>query len=61
MDNTPKKAFTEVGNGVINFRKIFTQANKAGLQYFFVEQDSTPGSPFDSITKSMQYIKKNLV
>jgi sugar phosphate isomerase/epimerase len=61
MDNTPKKAFTEVGNGVINFRKIFTQASKAGLQYFFVEQDSTPGSPFDSITKSMQYIKKNLV
>ncbi|MBA2762124.1 MAG: sugar phosphate isomerase/epimerase [Segetibacter sp.] len=61
MDNTEKKAFTEVGNGVINFKKIFTQANKAGLQYFFVEQDSTPGSPFDSIAKSMQYIKKNLV
>jgi len=61
MDNTPNKAFTEVGNGVINFKKIFTQANKAGLQYFFVEQDSTPASPFDSITKSMQYIKKNLV
>ena len=61
MDNTPNKAFTEVGNGVINFKKIFTQANKAGMQYFFVEQDRTPGSPFDSITKSITYIKKNLV
>jgi sugar phosphate isomerase/epimerase len=61
MDKTAKKAFTEVGNGVINFRKIFTNADKAGLKYFFVEQDSTPGSPFDSITQSISYIKKNLV
>src|SRR5438105_924910 len=61
MDSTPEHAFTEVGNGTINFKKIFKQANKAGLKYFFVEQDKCPGSPFDSITKSIAYIKKNLV
>ncbi len=61
MDNTPQKAFTEVGNGVIDFKKIFKQTEKAGMKYFFVEQDRTPGSPFDSITKSITYIKKNLV
>ena len=61
MDNTPKHAFTEVGNGVIDFKKIFASANKAGMKYFFVEQDFCPGSPFDSITKSIGYIKKNLV
>jgi sugar phosphate isomerase/epimerase len=61
MDKTAKKAFTEVGNGVINFKKIFSQADKAGLKYFFVEQDITPGSPFDSITQSIRYIRKNLV
>jgi sugar phosphate isomerase/epimerase len=60
MDNTSDKAFTEVGNGTINFKRIFAQANKAGLKYFFVEQDKTPGSPFDSIKKSIGYIKKNL-
>lgn len=60
MDNTSDKAFTEVGNGTINFKGIFAQANKAGLKYFFVEQDKTPGSPFDSIKKSIGYIKKNL-
>jgi sugar phosphate isomerase/epimerase len=60
MDNTSDKAFTEVGNGTINFKRIFAQANKAGLKYFFVEQDKTPGSPFDSIKKSISYIKKNL-
>jgi sugar phosphate isomerase/epimerase len=61
MDNTPKQMFTEVGNGIIDFKKIFKSAGKAGLKYFFVEQDICPGSPFDSITKSITYIKGNLV
>ena len=61
MDNTPKQMFTEVGNGIIDFKKIFKHAGKAGLKYFFVEQDICPGNPFDSITKSITYIKSNLV
>jgi len=61
MDNTPQHAFTEVGNGTINFKKIFMHADKAGLKYFFVEQDKTPGDPFVSIKESITYIKKNLV
>jgi sugar phosphate isomerase/epimerase len=50
-----------VGTGTIDFKKIFTHAKKAGLQYWFVEQDRTPGSPFDAITESITYIKANLV
>jgi sugar phosphate isomerase/epimerase len=61
LDKTPKRAFTEVGNGIIDFKKIFTHANKAGLKYFFVEQDMTPGDPYNSITQSISYIKGNLV
>ena len=61
MDRTPQRAFTEVGNGSIDFKRIFAHASEAGLQYFFVEQDATPGSPFDSVTQSIAYIKKNLV
>ncbi len=61
MDKTADKAFTEVGNGSINFKEIFKHADKAGMKYFFVEQDRTPGSPFDSITQSYNYIKRNLV
>ncbi len=53
--------FAEVGSGSIDFKKIFAHANEAGMKYFFVEQDATPGSPFDSVVKSMSYIKKNLV
>jgi sugar phosphate isomerase/epimerase len=61
MNNQPDRMFTEVGNGIIDFKKIFKHAGKAGLEYFFVEQDVCPGSPFDSISQSITYIKNNLV
>jgi sugar phosphate isomerase/epimerase len=61
MDNTPSGMFTEVGHGIIDFKKIFTHAEKAGMKYFFVEQDKTPGDPFVSIKQSYDYIKKTLV
>ena len=61
MDKTEKHDFTEVGNGSIDFKRIFAQAKLAGLQYFFVEQDKTPGEPMDSIKQSISYIKKTLV
>jgi sugar phosphate isomerase/epimerase len=61
MDNTSQHSFTEVGNGTIDFKNIFKYADKSGLKYFFVEQDSTPGDPFNSITQSIAYVKKNLV
>ena len=59
MDSTPQHAFTEVGNGIIDFKGIFDHANTAGLKYFFVEQDICPGSPFDSIAKSINFIRKS--
>ena len=61
MDKTEKKMFTEVGNGIIDFKAILKHSNKADLKYFFVEQDICPGDPYDSITQSITYIKKNLV
>ena len=61
MDKTEKRDFTEVGNGSIDFKKIFAQRKLAGLQYFFVEQDRTPASPFDSIRSSITYLKSSLL
>lgn len=61
MDKTADHMFTEVGNGIIDFKNIFKHADKAGLNYFFVEQDKCPGDPYDSITQSVNYIKTNLV
>jgi sugar phosphate isomerase/epimerase len=61
MDNTPNKFFTEVGNGVIDFKKIFAQAGESGMKYFFVEQDVCPGPPLESTAKSITYLQKNIV
>jgi len=61
MDKTPARNFTEVGNGSIDFKRIFAQSKLSGMKYFFVEQDQTPGSPFDSIQKSITHIKRTLV
>jgi len=61
MDKTDKKFFTEVGNGVIDFKSIFARAKKSGMKHFFVEQDVCPGSPLESISQSIAYLKKNIV
>jgi sugar phosphate isomerase/epimerase len=61
MDNTPKKFFTEVGSGVIDFKPIFKEAKLSGMKYFFVEQDECPGSPFDSIAKSITYLNGKIL
>ena len=58
MDATPKRYFTEVGRGVIDFKSIFAHASRAGVRHYFVEQDETPGSPFDSMKISIDYLKK---
>jgi sugar phosphate isomerase/epimerase len=60
MDKTEKKSFTEVGNGVIDFKKIFECAKKSGMQHFFVEQDVS-ADPMASIQRSYQYIESSLV
>lgn len=61
MDNTPKQFFTEVGHGIIDFKRIFAHAKEAGMKQFFVEQDICPGNPFDSIKMSLDYLKKNII
>ena len=49
---------TEVGNGQIDFKKIFDAKKASGMKYFYVEQEHFDGSPFDSIRKSYNYISK---
>ncbi len=61
MSKDAGQSFAEVGSGIIDFKTIFRHKNESGMKYFFVEQDKCPGSPFDSITSSIKYIKANLV
>jgi sugar phosphate isomerase/epimerase len=53
--------FTEVGTGIIDYKKIFKYKKESGMKYFFVEQDQTKIPVYESITKSFGYIKNNLV
>lgn len=53
--------FAEVGTGSINFKEIFANASTAGVKYLFVEQDKITIDPFESISKSAAYVKKNLM
>ena len=58
MDATARRSFTEVGRGVIDFKNIFAAAPRAGVRHYFVEQDETPASPFDSVKISLDYLKR---
>ncbi|KFF01903.1 sugar phosphate isomerase/epimerase family protein [Chryseobacterium luteum] len=53
------KDFTEIGSGVIDFKKIFSAKEKAGLQYWFLEQDLSDKDIFESIQISKRYILEN--
>jgi sugar phosphate isomerase/epimerase len=53
------KNFAEVGFGTIDFKRIFEAREKAGLKYWFVEQDSSNKDIFESITMSKKYIDGN--
>ncbi len=48
---------TEIGNGNLDFDTIIAEAEKAGSQWFIVEQDETPGDPFTSLERSFRYLR----
>ncbi|MCD8483822.1 MAG: hypothetical protein LR015_14930 [Verrucomicrobia bacterium] len=56
-----KISFTEIGNGVLDFKSIIAAAEASGCQWFIVEQDTCPGDPFESLAKSFSYIRDHLV
>jgi sugar phosphate isomerase/epimerase len=56
-DATPKKFFTEVGRGTIDFKKIFVKAKVAGIKHYFIEQDETPAAPLISVETSLKYLR----
>jgi len=53
------KDFTEVGKGTIDFERTFKAGKQAGLQYWFLEQDSSDKDIFESICISNEFIAKN--
>jgi sugar phosphate isomerase/epimerase len=55
-----QKLPTEIGNGGVDFKRIFAASKDAGMQYFFVEQDGAT-HPIESITTSYTYLTTKLM
>lgn len=47
----------DVGEGSVNWKRIFEQSGKAGIKHYFVENDD-PKSAFDDIKISYSYLQK---
>ena len=50
---------TEVGSGIVDFKRIFDNKERSGLKYFFIEQDQPP-QPLQNVTNSYNNLKKML-
>ncbi len=51
------KDMTAVGSGIIDWKRIFAQSEKAGIKHYIVEHDK-PEAPFESIKISHDYLSK---
>jgi sugar phosphate isomerase/epimerase len=54
------KEIVPVGDGEIDFRRIFASAEQAGLDHFFVEQDNAAdkgADPIENVRKSFQNVR----
>lgn len=50
------KTDTELGKGVIDFRQLLTSIDRINEKHLFVEQESYPGAPIDSLRRDYTYI-----
>ncbi|MDB5148540.1 MAG: iolE 3 [Mucilaginibacter sp.] len=62
MDKQNHKLNTEIGSGIIDFKKMIPATKKAGVTNYILEQENYIDiDPYISITKSAAYIKNNLL
>jgi sugar phosphate isomerase/epimerase len=52
----PKDAFKEIGRGAIDYAKFLPAAEKAGVRYYYVEQDHSALDPLESLRISRQAV-----
>lgn len=47
---------TELGKGMMDFRRLFAMVENIDQKHMFVEQETYPGTPADSLRRDYQYI-----
>jgi sugar phosphate isomerase/epimerase len=53
----PEHKMVDVGQGNIDWKRIFNKKDQAGIKHFFVEHDQPP-QPFEDIAASYRYLKQ---
>jgi sugar phosphate isomerase/epimerase len=49
---------TELGKGVINFRRLLGMIDGIDAKHLYVEQETYPGAPIDSVRRDYEYISR---
>lgn len=57
MDKNNKDLNADVGTGSIDYKPIFAAAKKSGMTHWYVEQETYPGEPIDSVGASAEFLK----
>lgn len=57
MDKNDRSKNADVGTGSIDWKAIFAKAKKSGLKHLYIEQETYPGAPIDSIENSIKNLK----
>ncbi|MEO7120161.1 MAG: sugar phosphate isomerase/epimerase, partial [Ginsengibacter sp.] len=52
------KHSVEFGKGSLDVKKMLENAKKAGMKYFFVEQEEYTGTAFECLKYNIDYLKK---
>ncbi|HEX4123856.1 MAG TPA: sugar phosphate isomerase/epimerase [Tepidisphaeraceae bacterium] len=52
-----KQRMAEVGQGNLNWQRIFPACRSAGVQWYIIEQDTCYRDPFESLKISLDYVK----
>ena len=58
MEDAPDRAFTEVGNGILDFEAIFAASEAGGAEWYIVEQDTCKRPSLESARISFENLKK---
>jgi sugar phosphate isomerase/epimerase len=57
MDKSDKDKNADVGTGTIDWKALFAKAKQSGMKHFYIEQESYPGEPIDSVSASIKNLK----
>jgi sugar phosphate isomerase/epimerase len=57
MDKNNQDRNADIGTGSIDYKQLFVKAKKSGMKHWYVEQESYPGLPMDSVGSSAEFLK----